>query len=151
MKTIRLFLFSILVLSIYSCKTGTDSPIGDPIVDSTFVDTTLIEIDTTLLAIDDTTNMAEYLDDSEEAESIIEEKYGQQWDFCDCTVKNDSINKAIENSDDLSDEQFNILYERLGEVEKHCKEVTTMPSNTPEERSKQERKVRNCLRAAGIK
>ena len=150
MKSISIVLLSSILILLSSCKTEVDNTDNNILVDSTFIDSNSIELDTTLLAIEDTTNMVEYVDDSKEAESIIEEKYGVQWDFCDCAVKNDSINKAMAD-ESLTDEQFDIVFARWDVIEKHCKEILTTPNTTPEERSKHERKVRKCLKAAGVK
>lgn len=87
-----------------------------------------------------------------EAESIkakIEQKYGEQWDFCSCVVKNDSINDAFEKK--LTPAQEEKLMARWEYVDTKCKEITINPSTTPEERDRHERKVKKCLKANGLK
>ena len=80
----------------------------------------------------------------------IEKVHGEQWDFCTCVVKNDSINKAF--SQPVSDAQFDRLSLRFDEIDQRCKAfLMQSPNVTPEERIKHEKKVRNCLKEAGIK
>jgi len=80
----------------------------------------------------------------------IEKEYGEQWDFCTCIVKNDSINKATQN--DLTDAQFDKLINRMEYVDNKCKAFLVQSLNkTPEERYKHEKKVKECLKEAGIK
>ncbi len=80
----------------------------------------------------------------------IEKKYGEQWDFCTCVVKNDSINKAF--SKPVSDAEFDRLSARFDVIEEKCKAFLVQnPNITPEERAEHERKVRKCLKEAGIK
>jgi len=80
----------------------------------------------------------------------IEKVHGEQWDFCTCVVKNDSINKAF--SQPVSDAQFDRLSLRFDEIDQRCKAfLLQSPNVTPEERIKHEKKVRNCLKEAGIK
>ena len=56
----------------------------------------------------------------------IEKKFGEQWDFCTCVVKNDSINKAVQQA---GDDEFNQLLERFDYIEKKCKAFLTQSSN----------------------
>jgi len=80
----------------------------------------------------------------------IEKEHGAQWDFCTCVVKNDSINKAF--AQPVSDQTFDKLSDRFDEIDKHCKAFLAQnPNQTPEERIKHEKKVKKCLKAAGIK
>jgi hypothetical protein len=88
-------------------------------------------------------------DSTELKESIakIEAKYGEQWDFCHCVVVNDSIDKAIKagNTDDK-------LIERWDYVDKKCQAFRIQdPNRTPEERDAHERRVKKCLKEAGIR
>lgn len=81
----------------------------------------------------------------------IEKEFGQQWGFCDCVVKGDSINKAFMNAN-LSDSEFDRLASRLDEIDEKCQAFRIQnPSGTPEERANHEKKVRKCLKEAGIK
>ncbi|GAB5418598.1 MAG: hypothetical protein Crog4KO_03550 [Crocinitomicaceae bacterium] len=80
----------------------------------------------------------------------IEDEFGEQWDFCTCIVKNDSINKA--SMQDLPDPQFDKLMDRMDYVDNKCKAfLVQSQSQTPEERYIHEQKVKKCLKAAGIK
>ncbi len=110
--------------------------------------TTTAHIDTH--KIDTLTNNDSSLDDSgyvdneeEDIANAIEEKYGVQWDFCDCVVKNDSVNGAIEDAE--SDADFDKVLARMEVIDQHCKELLTTPNTTPDERAKHERRVRKCL------
>ncbi|HIP31658.1 MAG TPA: hypothetical protein EYG86_02735 [Crocinitomicaceae bacterium] len=81
----------------------------------------------------------------------IEKEYGEQWDFCLCVVKGDSINKAFMNPD-ISDDKFNKLSDRFDVIDEKCKAFRIQnPSITPAERAAHEKKVRTCLKEAGIK
>ena len=80
----------------------------------------------------------------------IEKKYGEQWDFCTCVIKNDSINKAF--SQPVSDAEFDKLSARFDVIDEKCKAFLVQnPNVTPEERAEHERKVKKCLKEAGIK
>ena len=77
----------------------------------------------------------------------IEKIYGEQWDFCKCVVANDSLDKAVK-AGDITDK----LMERFDEVDIKCKSFLVMDNTrTPEERAKHDKKIRNCLRAAGLR
>ncbi|MCH2230444.1 MAG: hypothetical protein MK105_08875 [Crocinitomicaceae bacterium] len=81
----------------------------------------------------------------------IEKEFGEQWSFCDCVVKGDSINKAFMNPN-LPDDEFDRLASRLDEIDEKCQAFRIQnPSGTPEERAEHEKKVRKCLKVAGIK
>lgn len=147
------FLSLLSLLLLFSCKTSSSEDENkDNEIDTTIVeiDTTSFEIDTTSV-LDDSLQKAGYVDESEEVEKEIEKKFGKQWDFCDCVVKNDSINKVFENADNLSDDEFDAAFVRMEEIDKHCKELISAPNTTPDERAKHKRKVRKCLKNAGIK
>lgn len=93
------------------------------------------------------------IDTNELQESIakIEEKYGEQWDFCDCVVKGDSINKAF-SKPNLPDAEFDRLSKRFDEIDEKCQAFRIQDANrTPEQRELHEKKVKKCLREAGIK
>ncbi|MEN9997901.1 MAG: hypothetical protein RI922_891 [Bacteroidota bacterium] len=93
------------------------------------------------------------VDTTELQESIakIEEKYGEQWDFCDCVIKGDSINKAF-SKPNLPDAEFDRLAKRFDEIDEKCQAFRIQDANrTPEQRAAHEKRVRKCLRDAGIK
>jgi hypothetical protein len=85
--------------------------------------------------------------DLKESIAKIEEKYGEQWDFCHCVVINDSIDKAIKRGD-TSDK----LMVRWDIVDKKCQAFRIQdPNRTPEQRDAHERRVKKCLKEAGIR
>lgn len=79
-----------------------------------------------------------------ELQQKIEIKYGEQWDFCSCILKSDSINKAFKNK--LTPEQEDELIDRWDIIESKCKELTTFDNTTPEERAIYQKKVSDCLK-----
>ena len=90
-----------------------------------------------------TTGDSEFLENKEK----IEKKYGEQWDFCHCVIVNDSLNKQIK-AGEIDDN----LMERLEVVDQHCKAFLVMDdSKTPDERDAHEKKIKKCLKSAGIK
>jgi hypothetical protein len=81
----------------------------------------------------------------------IEEKYGEQWDFCECVVKGDSINKAFSESN-LPDAEFERLSKRFDVIDQKCQAFRIQDANrTPEQREMHEKKVKKCLREAGVR
>jgi hypothetical protein len=81
----------------------------------------------------------------------IEAKYGEQWDFCNCVVKGDSINKAFLKPN-LPDKEFERLSNRFDEIDEKCQAFRIQDANrTPEERAIHEKKVKKCLKAAKVK
>ena len=78
----------------------------------------------------------------------IEAKYGEQWDFCNCVVKGDSINKAFLKPN-LPDKEFERLSNRFDEIDEKCQAFRIQDANrTPEERAIHEKKVKKCLKSA---
>ncbi len=138
------FLALLPLLSFVSCN-GSGGTSEDLLTDSLAIDTTLL--DSTLNALDTVTlDSAGYIDETAALTTQIEKVYGQQWDFCDCVVKNDSIEKAIFATDD--DAQLDLILARMEVVDQHCKELLTTPNTTPDDRAKHERKVNRCLKDA---
>ena len=92
---------------------------------------------------------ADDMEEFKESLAQIEKEHGEQWDFCTCVVKNDSINKAVMEA---SDSEIDGLFERLEVIDQHCKAFLVQnPNATPEERAKHEKKVKKCLKEAGVK
>jgi hypothetical protein len=84
--------------------------------------------------------------DMEKAKQIIEKKYGEQWDFCTCVQKNDSINKAFTKAN-IPEKEFDRLFKRLEYVEDKCQVFLIEDANsTPEQREAHAKKVKDCLR-----
>ncbi len=78
-------------------------------------------------------------------ESKIKEKYGQQYTFCDCVQKGDSLNKALKNNK-LSDKELDRLIIRFDEIDKKCQSFRLNDANaTPRERQQYKKKVKACL------
>ncbi len=145
---------SVISLLLMAACNNSDLNNSDVLVDSLNIihtDTTpfVFKVDTTSV-LHDSLIEAGYVEETAALATVIEKKYGIQWDFCDCVVKNDSINKVTSDLDGVSDEQVDIIFARWDEIELHCKELLTAPNTTPEERSKYSKKVKRCLRKAGI-
>jgi hypothetical protein len=137
-------IFALLTFLIFSCK-NEPNPLNNL---KTKEDTDSSEIDS-IKIIKDSPKKIEII--NEKAEKVenhtkIVEKYGEQWDFCSCVIKNDSINKAFEKN--LTDNQSEKLMVRWEFVENKCKEFLTTPNTTPEEREAHELKVKRCLKNA---
>lgn len=79
-----------------------------------------------------------------EIKKKIEKKYGEQWDFCACIKKTDSIDRAFKGK--LTADQEDKLIDRWDAVDSKCKELTTFSNATPEERAIYQKKVAKCLR-----
>lgn len=142
MKT--LLSLSIFALILFACSgEETKSEGGKPVdKDTSTVDTVVVDT-----LSDDTLKAQGYdIDEEQNIEENIEKKYGEQWGFCECVVRNDSVNKAFAN--EMTEAETDKLMKRWDEIEKHCKKMLTAPNTTPEERSAYERKVRKCLRNA---
>ncbi len=143
----RIF-YALLIFPIilFSCKTNEicedcDKDNTDSLADTTNVSDMMMDIDTTTSsAVEMTENLA-----------TIEKKYGEQWDFCHCVVANDSVNKAF-MKDNISDKEFNRLDLRSTFIMNKCQAFLGLDgSRSPDDRAKHERKVKKCLKDAGIK
>lgn len=76
---------------------------------------------------------------------LIEKKYGEQWDFCACISKGDSVNKAILKPN-LSDKQLQKVLNRFEYINKKCQSFKIQDaSRSPEQRERHEKKVKECL------
>jgi hypothetical protein len=86
-----------------------------------------------------------YEQDVDESIQVIVQKYGTQWDFCDCVRKGDSLNKALQNPS-LSEVETDNLLKRFEVIDQRCQAFKiTDPNRTPRERKEHERKVKKCL------
>lgn len=143
----------LIVLSIAGIFYGVSSCCGCGGNDDEAAHDTLHHADTTATTIielnENFVDTGGYVNDSLAGANTLEELYGEQWDFCDCVVKNDSVNKALETNTD--DAQLDLILVRMDEIDAHCKGMLTQPNTTPEQRDRHARKVRKCLKAAGIK
>ncbi|MEZ4938651.1 MAG: hypothetical protein R2799_13755 [Crocinitomicaceae bacterium] len=142
-------LFTLAVFAAFLVACNSEEPKKDSEKESNVQDT--VVVDTTLsdtLSEDSLEAQGYDIKEEEKIEENIEKKYGEQWEFCDCIVRNDSVNKALETADDA---QVDKIIARMDVIEKHCKKMLTVPNNTPEERTKYQRKVNKCLRQNGLK
>ncbi len=99
--------------------------------------------------IADTTKRQYEVKEAKENLAKIEQKYGEQWGFCECVVANDSINKAINKITDFETPETEKIMSRWDYVTEKCQAYLVMDANkTPEEREKHDRKVKKCLRDA---
>lgn len=149
----KLLLF-ITVFAVISC--GSDGKNPDELIDS--VDSLNVEntvqdtIDKQIISDYDMSTV-DKKNSKEFKENLvkIEKQYGEQWSFCDCVIKNDSIDKAFKNPN-IPDKEFDRLANRLDEIDAKCQAFRIQnPNLTPEERAKHEKKVKKCLKEAGIK
>lgn len=149
MKTKPLYLTIILALSLFlfSCKSGSsdhpdnemDSIANQDTIQLLGFDTNVVEI-----AID---TIKKVYDNPEvqEAHVAIVKQFGQQWDFCKCIIKSDSVNNALMEA---SDDEFDAVMERSNFIDNKCKGLLIQPNATPEDRYKHENKVKKCLKSA---
>lgn len=136
----KIFFYLSFVLVFVACKSD---PKNEAIltIDSLAIEATT-KIDSAIVA-----DSASYTSEKKEQSAnmkVIEKKYGEQWDFCDCVRKNDSINKVIESASDDAD--YDKIFARMDVIDQHCKTLLIQPNSTPEERAKYEKRVRDCLR-----
>lgn len=143
----KIFPIAIFALILFACNSNqeTKKEVSKK-NDTTNIDTTVV--DTSSMSEDSLEAQGYDVKEDEKIEENIEKKYGEQWDFCNCIFKNDSVNKALETA---TDAQVDQIIARMDEIEKHCKTMLTVPNNTPEERAKYKRKVNKCLRQSGLK
>lgn len=145
----RKYLFGITFVLLYSCSN--DKPCAD--CGDCGRNLNVDEVTMEEAIVKAKTGAAHTVDTVELNESIakIEEKYGEQWDFCDCVVKGDSINKAF-SKPNLPDAEFDRLAARFDVIDEKCQAFRIQDANrTPEQRELHEKKVRKCLREAGVK
>ena len=137
-------LFAVVFFLISSCKNESKHQASNKIDK----DSTEIKSDSTIEKKESPKKIEIINEKAEKVENHtkIVEKYGEQWDFCSCVIKNDSINKAFEKN--LTDKQSEKLMIRWEYVENKCKEFLTNPNTTPEEREAHEFKVKRCLKNA---
>ena len=146
-------LFIITVFTVLSCSSNWDSPEGDTLACDTLMEKDLEKdsLDEQIISDYDMSTV-DKKNSKEFKENLvkIEKQFGEQWGFCDCVIKNDSINKAF--SKQVSDTEFDRLSERFDEIDQKCKAFLAQnPSTTPEDRAKHEKKVKKCLKEAGIR
>jgi len=149
MKYSKIYIIFLFVAILTSCsQTETNREVIEIEIDDTTHVEVIKEDISPEQAVDEAIKKDKSVDvDFKENKKEIEKVFGEQWDFCHCVVVNDSIDKAVKsgNFDDK-------LMERFDEVEVKCKSFLVMDnSRTPEERMLHEKKIKNCLRDAGLK
>ena len=143
----RLILTSLLFTSIVSSCASNEAECTD--CEQAVTDTLSTPEDDIDAALkNDTVTRVDVREQKANHEKIVK-KYGEQWDFCTCVVANDSITDAFEKK--LTPAQEEKLMARWDYVDKKCKELTTAPSTTPEERAKHDKRVSDCLKKNGLR
>jgi len=151
------YIFILITLfSFFSCETETKKSVNvgdDVVVDSLLVSIQANDSIDTLIVSNYDMGDVDVKDIKEFKENLvkIEQKFGEQWGFCTCIVKRDSVNKAI-MVESLSDSEFDNVILRSDEIDEKCKAFQIQnPNGTPDERAKHAEMVGNCLKEAGIK
>lgn len=150
---LRYIFLIITIFLLASCKNETNNVIESPeeVVDSSGMEVLDTVSDVEIISDYDMSTVPTK-DRKEFKENLarIEKKYGEQWDFCTCAVKQDSINRAFQNPS-LSDEEFDRLLMRSDFIDEKCQAFMVQnPNVTPEERADHDRKVKECLKEAGV-
>lgn len=141
MKRIYLSLVTVCLI-LLSCNSNEEVPQSDELMtDSLQVEEIIDTLSNEDLAVDIVSNDP----DVQEAHAEIVKKFGEQWDFCTCIVKSDSVNNALMEA---PDELFDEVMERSEYIDSKCKGLLIQPNATPEERTKHEKRVKKCLREA---
>ena len=138
--------YYLICLTLFSCTNNSDN--HSEIENEVSIDTmiTVSTPDTITSDLDSNTIESYETDVLVETKAKIEKEYGEQWDFCDCIFKTDSIQNAIEKVGDISDKEFDKIMSRFEEIDQHCKTIIASPNTTPEQRKAHERKVKKCLK-----
>jgi len=139
-----------LLASLVSCNTSTviDYKVSIDSLEMSDVEELVFD---TISILPDSLMKAGYVEETKFLAIAIEDKFGVQWDFCDCIVKSDSINKIMSDLEGVSEAHIDVVFARWNEIDKHCKALITAPNTTPSERNEYSLKVEKCLKNAGIK
>jgi hypothetical protein len=143
--------FSLLFLIACNSLNPADSDISSDTLDVVLIDTSVFVLDKTISILPDSLVKSGYVEETKILATAIEVKFGVQWDFCDCIVKSDSINKIMSDLEGVSEAHIDVVFARWNEIDKHCKALITAPNTTPDERNEYSLKVKQCLKKAGIK
>ncbi len=143
MKFILIHTGLILAVGMVSCSTD---PVSDQ-NDIPLVDSTTSNVDSLTVAPKDTVQTEHY---ETVEETYVHDHKKKQWDFCDCIYKTDSIDKAINASENLTEAEFEVLMARFELIDQHCKTIIASPNTTPRERKAHEAKVRKCKKELGL-
>ncbi len=121
---------------------------ANEVVEDNNIDTT-INHDLEFSIQKDSTKKAHEVTEFKENLKVIEQKYGQQWGFCECVTVNDSIDKAVKALSDFDSKHAELLLERFEYVSDKCQAFIGMDANrTPEQRDEHQKKVKKCLKNA---
>jgi hypothetical protein len=141
MNRIHLSLFSAFLLLV-SCNSNEETSTTDGIPSDSLEFADFLDNDQQEnLAIDIVSNDP----DVQEAHAEIVKNFGEQWDFCTCIVKSDSVNAALMAA---PDELFDKVMERSEYIDSKCKGLLIQPNATPEDRAIHEKRVKKCLKEA---
>ena len=139
---IKLIIFIALIIT-SSCKSNKEDINNEP------ESTTIPEESISNAFTKDTTPKKHEIVEQKENLKQIEKKYGAQWDFCQCVIANDSIDKAVKKTTNFETPEAERLLERFEFVSNKCQAFLGMDANkTPEEREKHAKKVKKCLSEA---
>ncbi|MCC5922949.1 MAG: hypothetical protein JJT77_04105 [Crocinitomicaceae bacterium] len=133
-------IFVLLVTIIFAISCGNSE--NDLKIDSSTNDSLHISLDAPPQEPSEL-NTKEDTEQEEIAQKIVA-TYGEQWDFCTCIEKNDSIDKAIAENN-LSDADLDFILARMDKIQEKCKLMTSGSQGTPEERKAHSKKVQDCL------
>lgn len=144
--TYFLLFLSVFCFIFSSCKSEPKySGINDDFLETTIADAN--DDITNSPSIEEENTPVEIIYENKETQKAHEEivkKYGEQWDFCTCIQKGDSINKALSNSED--EDEIDKIIDRMEFVDNKCKGLLIQPNDTPEDRALHQRKVSDCLK-----
>ena len=141
MNRIHLYIFSAFVL-LASCSSNEETLTTDDIPSDSLENVDILNSSQEEnLAIDKVSNDP----DVEEAHAEIVKNFGEQWDFCACIIKSDSVNTALMAA---PDELFDKVMERSEYIDSKCKGLLIQPNATPEDRAIHEKRVNKCLKEA---
>ena len=142
-------LFILTIISVIGCKSdGENDIVDEDVTDSVDIVEVKDSLDKVIISdYDMSTVDKENIKEFKQNLAKIEKIHGEQWDFCTCVLKNDSINTAFAKP--VSDKEFDRLSARFDAIDSKCKAfLAQSPNVTPEERIAHEKKVKKCLREA---
>lgn len=140
----KVFLLFLTCFFALSCE----NPENDSVIDASIDDSlnnSLNNLTDERVELEEQENAEKMDNEQAEITQKIVATYGEQWDFCSCIAKNDSIDKAIEGND-LSDADLDFLLARMDKIEEKCKLMTSGSQGTPDERAAHAKKVKDCLK-----
>jgi len=141
-------LLTILILVLFAC--GHEEPCAECSECGLNLNVKELSLEEAVAKSKNSTTTGVESEELKESIEKIEKKYGEQWDFCNCVVKGDSINKAFAK-EGLPDAEVDRLMKRFDVIDEKCQAFRIQDANrTPEQRELHEKKVRKCLREAGV-